>query len=236
MVVAAVLVAAFMLLLPGLTRYLAQSVLAAVVMAAAFWILDLGTLRRLARSSPAEAALLLAAWLGVAFVGVLEGIAVAVVLSLAVFVWQAWNPHRAELVRVEGTPGFHDVSRHPEGRRIPGLVIARFDAPLFFANGSVFTDHVRALVDEAPGPVRWVVVAAEPLTGIDSTAADDLAALDEGLAQEGIQLVFAEMKGPVKDRLALLEPGGRFAPERFYPTLHSAVRDYLDQHPEAGEP
>jgi len=236
MVVAAVLVAAFMLVLPGLTRYLAQSVLAAVVMAAAFWILDFGTLRRLARSSPVEGVLLLAAMLGVAFVGVLEGIAVAVVLSLAVFVWHAWNPHRAELVRVEGVPGFHDVSRHPEGRRIPGLVIARFDAPLFFANGRVFTDHVRTLVEEAPGPVRWVVVAAEPLTGIDSTAADDLAALDGGLAQEGIRLVFAEMKGPVKDRLAQLEPGEGFGPERFYPTLHSAVRDYLERHPGAGDP
>ncbi|GER22209.1 transporter [Zafaria cholistanensis] len=233
MVVAAVLVAAFMLLLPGLTRYLPQSVLAAVVMAAALWILDLGTLRRLARRSPVEAALLLAALLGVAFVGVLEGIAVAVALSLAVFVWQAWNPHRTELVRVEGIPGFHDAFRHPEGRRIPGLVIARFDAPLFFANGSVFTDHVRALVDRAPGPVRWAVVAAEPLTGIDSTAADELAALDEDLARDGVRLAFAEMKGPVKDRLARLEPGGRFAPERFYPTLHSAVRDYLDRHPEA---
>ena len=81
-----------------------------------------------------------------------------------------------------------------------------------------------------------MVVAAEPLTGIDSTAADDLAALDDGLAKNGVELVFAEMKGPVKDRLGLLEPSGRFAPERFYPTLHSAVRDYLDRHPEAGEP
>ena len=104
-------------------------------------------------------------------------------------------------------------------------MIARFDAPLFFANGAAF-DAIRSLVDGAPGPVRWVVVAAEPITGIDTTALDDLVELDDHLDRLGISLVFAEMKGPIKDRLVRFGVGSRFGPEHFFPTVNSAVKAY----------
>lgn len=225
-VVAAGLLIAFMLLAPGLTAHLPSSTLAAVVVVAAASLVDVRTFVRLARMSRTEALLLLATFLGVAFVGVLEGIVIAVGLSLLAFVRQAWDPYRAELVSVEGTPGYHDLSRHPEGERIPGLVIARFDAPLFFANGEVFATFVQDLVDRAPHPVRWVVVASEPITGVDTTALDAVVALDDDLQHAGTSLVFAEMKGPVKDRLVRFGVGGRFGPEHFYPTVHSAVRAF----------
>ena len=224
--VAAALVALFMILAPGVTTYLPSSVLAGVVMVAAASILDLKTLHRLLRMSPIEAALLVATFLGVAFVGVLEGIVVAIGLSLIVFVLRALDPYRTELGNVGDVPGYHDLSRHPEGQRIPGLVIARFDAPLFFANGAVFTEHIRTLVAGAPEPVRWVIVASEAITGLDTTALDDLVALDDELAKRSISLVFAEMKGPIKDRLIRFGVSSRFGPDHFFPTIHNAVRSY----------
>lgn len=224
--VAAALVVLFMIVAPGVTHFLPSSVLAGVVMVAAASILDVKTLRRLLRMSRTEAALLVATFLGVAFVGVLEGIVVAIGLSLIAFVLRALDPYRTELGSVGDVPGYHDLARHPEGQRVPGLVIARFDAPLFFANGAVFTEHIRTLVASAPEPVRWVVVASEAITGLDTTALDDLVALDDELAKRGISLVFAEMKGPIKDRLIRFGVSSRFGPEHFFPTVTNAVRSY----------
>lgn len=228
-IVAAAIVVLFMVAAPGVTAFLPTATLAAVVTVAAFSLVDVRTLVRLVRMSKTEALLLVATFLGVAFVGVLEGIVLAIGLSLMAFVRRAWDPYRTELANVEDVPGFHDLSRHPEGRRIEGLVIARFDAPLFFANGEVFAEHIRSLVAAAPGPVRWVIVAAEPITDLDTTALDELVQLDDGLAQEGISLVFAEMKGPIKDRLTRFGAAARFTPDHFYPTVHSAVRSYRQQ-------
>ncbi|PVU81459.1 sodium-independent anion transporter (plasmid) [Cellulomonas sp. WB94] len=225
-VVAAGLLVVFMLVAPGLTAYLPSSTLAAVVIVSAASLVDIRTLVRLARMSRTETALLVAAFLGVAFIGVLQGVVVAIGLSLLAFVRQAWDPYRTELVSLDGVPGYHDLSRHPDGERVPGLVIARFDAPLFFANGAVFETFVRGLVEGAPGPVRCVVVAAEALTGIDTTALDDLVELDDHLDRLGISLVFAEMKGPIKDRLVRFGVGSRFGPEHFFPTVNSAVKAY----------
>ncbi len=225
-VIAAALVLLFMFAAPGVTAFLPASTLAAVVMVAAASIIDVKTLLRLIRMSRTETALLVATFLGVVFVGVLEGVVVAIALSLIVFVLRAWDPYRTELASVDDMPGYHDLSRHPEGHREPGLVIARFDAPLFFANGAVFAEHIRALVAEAPGPVRWVVVASEAITDLDTTALDDLVELDDELSRQGISLVFAEMKGPIKDRLIRFGVSSRFGPDHFFPTVHNAVRSY----------
>jgi MFS superfamily sulfate permease-like transporter len=216
-----------MFLAPGVTAYLPSTTLAAVVIVAATSLVDLPGLARLARMSKTETALSLAAFLGVALVGVLQGIVIAVSLSFIAFVNQAWRPYRTELVRVDGLKGYHDVERHPEGQRIPGLVIARFDAPLFFANGAIFADYVRAMVDAAPGEIHWVVVAAEPITNVDTTAMDELIELDDHLERHGVALRFAEMKGPVKDRLIHLGLGERFPPDHFFPTIGTAVRAYV---------
>jgi high affinity sulfate transporter 1 len=227
-VVAALLVVLFMILVPGVTAFLPTATLAAVVIVAAASLVDVKTLLRLIRMSKMETLLLVVTFLGVAFVGVLEGIVVAIGLSLVAFVRRAWDPYRTELASVDGVPGFHDLDRHPEGRRIEGLVIARFDAPLFFANGEVFADHIRGLVDGAPSPVKWVIVAAEPITGLDTTALDELVQLDDELALGGVSLVFAEMKGPIKDRLVRFGASARFSADHFYPTVHNAVRAFRE--------
>lgn len=225
-VVAAVLVLLFMIAAPGTTALLPTATLAAVVIVAASSLVDVKALFRLFSMSRMEAFLLIVTFLGVAFVGVLEGIVVAIGLSLIAFVQRAWDPYRTELASLEGVPGFHDLDRHPEGKRIEGLVIARFDAPLFFANGEVFADHIRSLVDAAPQPLKCVIVAAEPITGLDTTALDDLARLDDELARDGIDLVFAELKGPIKDRLVRFGASARFTADHFFPTIDTAVRSY----------
>nr|WP_283251190.1 SulP family inorganic anion transporter [Rhabdothermincola salaria] len=219
----AVLIVAFILVAPGLTGYLPSAALAAVVIVAASALVDVRSVVRLLRVDPAEGLLSVAAFLGVAVIGVLEGIVVAVVLSFVAFVNQAWRPYRAELGRIPEVRGYHDLGRHPEGERLPGIVIVRFDAPLFFANGGMFGDYVRSVVADAGHEVETVILAAEPITDIDATAVDELVDLDDHLAARGITLILAEMKGPVKDHLRRYGLGDRFDPDRFAPTVGSAV-------------
>ena len=182
-VVGAVLIVAFILIAPGVTAYLPSSALAAVVITAAMSLIDISSFRWLARTARAEALLGLAAFLGVALIGVMEGIVITIGLSLLAFVVRAWRPYRAELGQVAGLRGYHDLARHPEGERVPGIVIVRFDAPLFFANGGLFDDFVRSVVAGAPDKVDTVILASEPITDIDSTAVDELVELDTFLAR-----------------------------------------------------
>jgi len=139
-------------------------------------------------------------------------------------------PYDAVLGRVDGLKGYHDITRHPEAKRIPGLILFRWDAPLFFANAEIFREHVLQAIAEAPTRTKWVVIAAEPVTDIDITAADILTALDEALHSEGMELCFAEMKGPVKDLLKRYDIFTTLGTENFFATLGQAVDRYLDVH------
>jgi MFS superfamily sulfate permease-like transporter len=141
---------------------------------------------------------------------------------------RAWRPHDAVLGREDELKGYHDIDRHPNARSIPGLLLYRFDAPLFFANAGYFRRRVRRLVAEASHPVRWVVVAAEPITDVDTTAADILFQLLDELRQQDITLAFAEMKGPVKDRLERYGLSAAVGPDRFFPTIGTAVDAYVE--------
>ncbi|WP_062518277.1 SulP family inorganic anion transporter [Demequina gelatinilytica] len=223
-VVGAALIVVFMLVAPGLTRYLPEATLAAVVIAAVLTLIDVRAVGALWRMKRVDAGLSLLATVGVLVVGVLEGILVAVVLSLLTFVDRSWRPYRARLGRIPGRRGYHDLSRHPgEALPIPGALVLRFDAPLFFANGGVFADWVRAEVAAAGPEVRTVILAAEPITDVDTTAIDALLELDDSLAAQGIRLVLAEVKGPVKDVLRRYRALGRFEPDRLAPTVGAAV-------------
>lgn len=224
-VVGAVLLVVFILALPGLTDFLPSATLAAVVMSAAIGLIDARGAARLARINIVDALLSAAAFLGVLVFGVLEGIVITIGLSFIAFVNRSWRPYRAELGRVEGLRGYHDLSRNPEGARVPGIVIVRFDAPLFFANGAIFDDWVRSRVRAAGQDVRTVILAAEPITDIDTTAADELVELDDYLRARGIRLIIAEMKAPVVDTLGRYGLGDRFPPDRFAPTVGAAVDD-----------
>ncbi|MFC7620741.1 SulP family inorganic anion transporter [Microlunatus sp. GCM10028923] len=222
-VVGALLIVAFMMLAPGVTAFLPEAALGAIVVTAAARLIDVRGFVRLVRMNRLDALLSVAAFLGVLVVGVLQGIAVTIALSLLAFVNQSWRPYRAELGRVAGLRGYHDLSRYPEGERLPGIVIVRFDAPLFFANGGIFDDFVRSRVTAAGPGVHTVILAAEPITGIDTTAVEQLVELDKYLASQGIRLVLAEMKDPVVDTLRSYGVTDRFTPDRFAPTVGTAV-------------
>ena len=134
------------------------------------------------------------------------------------------------LGRAEGVKGYHDITRYPNARQIPGLILFRWDAPLFFANAEFFKECILDAVAKSPSPVRWVVVAAEPVTSVDVTAADTLADLDKALLDAGIELRFAELKDPVKDKLKRFGLFAIFGEEKFFPTIGAAVGSYLSSH------
>jgi MFS superfamily sulfate permease-like transporter len=227
--VGALAIALLLLFFPNLVQNLPDSALAAVVISAAIGLIEAAGVRKLYRVHKMEFALSIVCFLGVAVLGVIQGIFIAVALALLDFIRRAWRPYDAVLGRVDDLKGYHDITRHPDARRIPGLVLFRWDAPLFFANEEVFADRLRLAIASSPTPVRWVVVAAEPVTDLDTTAADVLRELDKELAAEGIDLRFAEMKGPVKDRLKRYALYERFGDDHFYPTIGTAVGAYLDE-------
>jgi len=229
-VVGAAGIAAMLLFAPAVLRSLPHAALAAVVVCACLGQLEVRGVVRLYRLRPSELVFSLACLFGVLFLGAVQGIFIAVGLALSEFIWRAWRPYDAVLGRVDGLKGYHDVSRHPEAKRIPGLVLFRWDAPLFFANAAIFQEHVLRAVRQAPTPTKWVVVAAEPVTDIDLTAADMLVELDRQLHDAKMDLVFAEMKGPVKDRLKRYGLFTTFGGENFFPTLGQAVDRYVDLH------
>jgi MFS superfamily sulfate permease-like transporter len=211
---------------PNLLRNLPQAVLGAVVVAAALRLIDVREIVTLWQIRRAESVLWLAAFLGVLFLGVLAGVFVAIVLSLADFVRRAWRPYDAALGRVDELKGYHDLERFPEARTIPGLLLFRFDAPLFFANANRFREQLRARVAAAHG-LRWVVVASEPITDVDTTAAAMLEDLLEELREQHVTLAFAEMKDPVKDHLRRYGLYDEIGEDHFFPTIGTAVNGYL---------
>ena len=232
---AAVLVLAMLLFVPGLVKDMPQPVLAAVVIAASISLFDLAELRHLFSIRKSEFALALACILGVAFVGVLEGIIIAVVLSILQFFERAWRPHSAVLGKPDDLPGYHDIERHPHGKQIPGLLMIRWDAPLFFANANLFRQRVRDLLAQADPTPFWVLVTAEPVTDIDTTAAEMLADLDLELNASGIHLVFAELKDPVQDKIVRYGLLETIDYRHFYPTIEAAIEAFHQEVKSGGQ-
>lgn len=235
-VVGAAVIVLMLVFVPGLMRNLPQPTLAAVVISASISLADIPSLVRLWRQRRTEFLLAIAAFLGVALLGVLQGIALAVALSILNVFRRAWWPYHTTLGRVPGVPGVHDQQQYPNAEVMPGLVIFRFDAPLFFANTRAFRDHIRHFAAIKPKP-RWILIAAASLTDVDTTAADMLATLDEEINADNISLVFAELKDPVREKLEKYELIGHyFDPTHFFPTLDAAISAYREQTGARWEP
>ena len=216
---------------PDLLASLPRATLAAVVIASAFALIEVADLRRIYRIQRWEFWLSMGCCAGVAVLGAIPGIGLAIMVAVIEFLWDGWGPHSAVLGRVDGVKGYHDIARYPEARVVPGLVLFRWDAPLFFANAELFHARVQDAVAASPTPVRWLVVSAEPVTSVDVTAADVLDELDHTLRAAGIDLCFAEMKDPVKDKLKRFCLFSSLGEERFFATLGEAVNRYLDSKP-----
>lgn len=238
-VVGALAVAFLLMVAPNLLKDLPTSALAAVVIASAIGLIEVTDLLRIYRIQRWEFWLSIACTAGVAVFGAIEGIGLAIVIAVIEFLWDGWRPYSTVLGRADGVQGFHDISRYPDARRLPGLVLFRWDAPLFFANAELFHDRVLDAVATSPTPVRWLVVVAEPVTSVDVTSADMLAELDETLHAAGIKLCVAGMKDPVKDKLKRFGLFARFGETAFFATIGAAVSSYMDAYPaerKAGSP
>jgi high affinity sulfate transporter 1 len=209
---------------------LPSAVLGAVVIAACLSFADVAGMRQMLRQRKLEFALSLTSFVGVALIGVIEGIFITLALTMLALLWNVWHPYFAVLGRVDGAKGYHDVVRHPEGRRVPGLVLFRWDAQLFFANGELFQEQVHHAIATAPTPTRRLVVVADAISDIDITAADMLVSLYLDLKQQGIELYFAGLKGQVKDRLKDYGTLDQIGHDIFAPTVGNAVNLYRTSH------
>jgi high affinity sulfate transporter 1 len=229
-VVGALAVALLLLAAPNLLQHLPAATLAAVVIASAIGLIEVTDLIRIFRIQRWEFWLSIVCFVGVAVLGAIPGIGLAIVIAVIEFLWDGWRPHSAVLGRAEGVKGYHDITRYPDARQIPGLVLFRWDAPLFFANAELFKERVLDAAAKSPTPVRWLVVAAEPVTSVDVTAADTLEELDKALHEAGIELCFAELKDPVKDKLKRFGLFAQIGERFFFPTVGAAVGNYLESH------
>ena len=232
----AALVLATILLLTRFFADLPQATLAAIVIAAVLPLMRTGELRRLRRLDEIDFGLAVVCLVGVLLFGVLGGLGVAVIASLGALVYRSFRPHTAVLGRLRAGGesdedfGFRDVTRHPEGETYPGLVIFRFDQEIFFANARLFRDYVRELRADADPPVQAILLDAAAVTHVDTTGLDVLREVHDELADQGIVLMLARMKGPVHDileRAGLMDVLGR---ENFFPTVHAGVAAYLRRH------
>jgi len=229
-VVGALAIALLLLVAPNLLQHLPTAALAAVVIASAVGLIEVAGLKRIYRIQQWEFWLSIVCFVGVAVLGVIPGIGLAITIAIIEFLWDGWRPHSAVLARAQGVKGYHDITRYPDARRIPGLVLFRWDAPLFFANAEFFKERALDAVATSPTPVRWLIVAAEPVTSVDVTAADMIADLDEVLRAQGIEFCFAELKDPVKDKLKRFGLFTQLGENYFFPTLGAAVSRYLENN------
>jgi high affinity sulfate transporter 1 len=229
-VVGALAVAALLLFAPDLLHDLPNSALAAVVIASALGLFEFKDLRRIYRIQKWEFWLSIACFVGVAVFGAIPGIGLAIAIAVIEFLWDGWRPHSTVLGRVDGVRGYHDITRYPNARLIPGAVLFRWDAPLFFANAELFEARILDAIANSPTPVKRIIVSAEPVTSVDVTSADMLADLDRKLRAAQVELHFAEMKDPVKDKLKRFELFDVLGSDIFHPTLGAAVDAYLAQH------
>jgi len=229
-VVGALAVGLLLLAAPNLLQNLPAAALAAVVIASAIGLFEITDLVRIFHIQRWEFWLSIVCFLGVAVFGAIPGIGLALAIAIIAFLWNGWRPYSAVLGRPDGVEGYHDITRYPDARQIPGLVLFRWDAPLFFANAELFKERALDVVARSPSPVRWLVVAAEPVTSVDVTAADALAELDEALQGAGTQLCFAELKDPVKDKLKRFGVFSLIGEKHFFPTIETAVRGYAQDH------
>jgi MFS superfamily sulfate permease-like transporter len=230
-VVGSLAIALLLVLAPELLQDLPHTALAAVVIAAAIGLVEVSDLRRIYRIQRWEFWLSMVCFAGVAVFGAIPGIVLAIVIAVIEFLWDGWRPHSAVLGRVERVKGYHDIARYPDARLISGLVLFRWDAPLFFANAELFHGRVLDAVANSPTPVRRLVIAAEPVTSVDVTAADAICELHDTLHAAKIELCFAEMKDPVKDKLKRFGLFTRLGEQIFFATLGEAVSSYLATHP-----
>lgn len=217
-----------------LIEWLPQSVLGVVVVAAALGLIDVHGVRMLRKVQDAEFWLAVTAFVGVVVFGVLHGLIVAISISIGVFVYRAVRPHDAVLGKLEDVDGYHDVGRAPTAQTVPGLVVYRFDAAIFFPNALYFREQVLELVARTSPKPRWVMLNAEAVTYVDATAVDMLLELRRTLADDGVLFTIARAKGMLRDIFDSTGVTSAVGSENFFPTVKAGVNAFTSRGPSAG--
>ncbi|MFD3402072.1 SulP family inorganic anion transporter [Kribbella sp. NPDC058693] len=229
--VAAVAIVATLLFAGPLLATFPIPALGALVVYAAIRLIELGEFRRIAAFRRSEFLLALATTVGVIALDVLYGVLLAVALSVLDVLRRVARPHDGILGYVPGIAGMHDIDDYPDARPVPGLVVYRYDSPLFFANAEDFHRRALAAVDDAPTPARWLLLNTEANIQIDVTAIDALDALREELASRGIVLALARVKQELRDDLESAGFLDRLGPGRVFYTLPTAVEAFRAEQP-----
>ncbi|MFF4426835.1 SulP family inorganic anion transporter [Streptomyces sp. NPDC001549] len=223
---AALAVLLVLLFLGPLLAHTPSAVLGAIVVYAAVRLVEVGEFRRLAAFRRRELLLALGCLLGVLALGILYGVLIAVTLSVVELLARVARPHDAVEGMVPGLAGMHDVDDYPTARTVPGLVIYRYDSPLFFANAENFRRRALAAVDEQSPPTRWFVLNTEANVEVDITALDAVDALRQELTDRGIVLALARVKQELREDLDAYGLTASVGADRIYPTLPTALEAY----------
>lgn len=225
-IIAALVVAAVMVWLAGLLHYLPSAVLGGILIASAWGLCDFAEFARLWRFRGISLAAALVTLAGVIGLGVLEGILIGVVFAIVLLLRALAFPPDAVLGRTpDGT--WHEPAFRPDAAPVPGLLVYRFSAPLFFANCSLFRDRVEALVEEAKEPVTGVVIDGAAIHDVDLSGCETLVELDGDLAKRGIRLVFGNLRDRVKQDIVRGLPPGVDGQDPTYPTVTQAAAALL---------
>ncbi|MFJ5547463.1 SulP family inorganic anion transporter [Streptomyces sp. NPDC093225] len=224
--VGAACVAAVLLLLGPLLAHTPSAALGAIVVYAAVRLVEVGEFRRLAAFRRRELLLALGCTLGVLALGILYGVLVAIALSVVELLSRVARPHDAVLGVVPGLAGMHDIDDYPAARTVPGLLIYRYDSPLFFANAEDFHRRALAAVDAQDDPVHWFVLNTEANVEVDITALDAVEALRSELVGRGLVFALARVKRDLRTPLDAYGLTASVGADRLYPTLPTAVTAY----------
>ncbi len=214
-----------MFLLPFFTN-LPHATLAAIVIEAMLGLLDFSYLKKLWKQSPYELFVALVAYIAVMTIGVLQGMALGIALSLLILIYRASSPHCAVLGRIAGINAFHNINMYPNLETIPGQLIFRFDSSLFFANATHFEEILMAKIQSTKDPIRQVLIDAETINSIDSTAIEMLFRLHKKLKAKKITLSFARVHDTVKDKMFLSGIVDAVEKKYFYETLIEGVEAF----------
>jgi sulfate permease, SulP family len=239
-VTAAVVVVAVVVLARPLLASFPQAALAAIVIYAATRLIDVQAFRRLVTFRRGELVIAASALAGVLAAGILDGVLIAISVSVAELLLRVARPHDAILGLVPGLAGMHDVDDYPQAQTIPGLVVYRYDAPLFFANAQDFRRRALAAA-RCHGPPRWFVLNVEANVEVDFTALEAVEALRDELARDGTVFAMARVKQDLLVRLKTFGLAAKIGQDRLFPTLPTAVAAYQQwaaghqDHP-GGEP
>jgi len=220
------LVAATAGFLGPLLRLFPSAALGAIVVYAAVALIDVRGFRRLARFRRSELLLALGALAGVLVLGILYGVLLAIALSVADMLVRVARPHDAVQGLVPGLAGMHDVDDYPQARTVPGLVVYRYDSPLFFANAEDFRRRALAAIDAQPGPVAWFVLNMEANVEVDITALDAVEHLRQELGRRGVVFALARVKQDLLTQLTAFGLAERIGSGLIFPTLPTAVEAY----------